>query len=59
MYFPLVLETKKVRVPLLLQYAGLDTRINAGVPEFVQNLIQNDKEFTIHHYSKEFNIGGG
>lgn len=43
-------ETKKVRVPLLLHYAGLDKRINSGIEEFSDHLMESQKEFTIHFY---------
>lgn len=44
-------ETAKIRVPLMLHYAGLDKRIGAGITDFVDGLIQNNKEFTIYNYS--------
>jgi carboxymethylenebutenolidase len=43
-------ETRKVRVPLLLHYAGLDKRINAGAVEYIQNLMDAEKNFTVHYY---------
>lgn len=44
-------ETPKVRVPLMLHYAGLDTRINEGTVEYIKNLMTAGKEFTVHHYA--------
>ena len=44
-------ESAKVRVPLLLHYAGLDKRINAGINDYVKNLTAYDKDFTMHYYS--------
>lgn len=44
-------ESAKVRVPLLLHYAGLDERINAGINDFITNLSENQKDFTMHFYS--------
>ncbi|MEX2455078.1 MAG: dienelactone hydrolase family protein [Rhodospirillaceae bacterium] len=36
--------------PLLLQYAGLDTRINAGIDAFVAALREHRKPFEMHVY---------
>lgn len=44
-------ETQKVKVPLLLHYAGLDKRINAKIEEFTKNLMEHQKEFTLHYYA--------
>jgi carboxymethylenebutenolidase len=33
-----------------LQFAGLDTRVNAGWPEYEEALKKNDKEYTAHMY---------
>lgn len=44
-------ESAKVRVPLMLHYAGLDKRIGAGIKDYVDNLTKYDKEFSLHHYS--------
>jgi carboxymethylenebutenolidase len=40
----------EITAPLCLQYAGLDERINAGIPEFVAALEANDKVFELHMY---------
>ena len=44
-------ETEKIRVPLMLHYAGLDKRINGGITDFVKDLVEFDKDFTMHYYS--------
>ncbi|MEL7461953.1 MAG: YghX family hydrolase [Pseudomonadota bacterium] len=36
--------------PLLIQYAGLDERINAGWPAYSEALAANQKEFSVHFY---------
>lgn len=43
-------QVKAIEAPLLLQYAGLDTRINASVPAFEQALKGANKEYTLHMY---------
>jgi carboxymethylenebutenolidase len=39
-----------IRAPLLLHYAGLDERINAGIAAYEAALKANNKRFTIHVY---------
>ncbi|TCD15212.1 dienelactone hydrolase family protein [Oricola cellulosilytica] len=39
-----------IEAPLLLHYAGLDERINAGIDAYRTALEENDKNFTIHIY---------
>ena len=43
-------DTKNVNVPLLLHYAGLDTRINSGISAYVSDLLSNNVEFNLHMY---------
>ncbi len=43
-------EVPKVTAPLLLHYAGLDERINAGVPAFEEALKRNKKAYELHMY---------
>jgi carboxymethylenebutenolidase len=43
-------KAAEVKAPLLLHYAGLDERINAGVPAFEAALKENDKEFQLFIY---------
>lgn len=39
-----------IKAPLLLHYAGMDERINAGIPAFEKALKENGKSFTLHIY---------
>jgi carboxymethylenebutenolidase len=39
-----------ITAPLLLHYAGLDQRINAGIEDYRAALEANGKEFTMHVY---------
>ena len=43
-------EVPKVTAALLLHYAGLDDRINAGVPAFEEALKKNKKTYELHMY---------
>lgn len=43
-------DVLKIQAPLLLHYAELDTRINAGWPAYESALIENKKTFTAHIY---------
>ncbi|MFT7034883.1 MAG: carboxymethylenebutenolidase [Cyclobacteriaceae bacterium] len=43
-------ETTKIEAPLMLQFAGLDKRVNAGWPAFEESLKENDKEYVAHVY---------
>ncbi len=43
-------DTAKIKTPLLLQYAGLDERVNAGWPEYEKALKENDIEYKAHFY---------
>lgn len=43
-------DVPKIKAALLLQYAGLDERIDAGIDAFKQALAANKKDFTIHIY---------
>ena len=43
-------EASKIQAPLLLHYAGLDERINAGIPEYEQALQDAGVDYTIHMY---------
>jgi len=43
-------EAAEVKAPLLLHYAGLDERINAGVPAFERALKDADKEYQLFIY---------
>lgn len=43
-------DVPKIQAPLLLQYAGLDTRINAGWPAYEEALKANRKVYEMHMY---------
>jgi carboxymethylenebutenolidase len=43
-------EVPMINVPLCLQYAGLDKRINAGIDEYVAALEAHGKTFEVHMY---------
>ncbi len=43
-------DIDKINAPLLLQYAGLDKRVNAGWPAYEEALKKYDIEYTAHMY---------
>jgi carboxymethylenebutenolidase len=43
-------DVAKIEAPLLLNYAGTDERINAGIPAFQEALKKNNKEYTLYMY---------
>jgi carboxymethylenebutenolidase len=43
-------DASKIQAPLLLHYAGLDDRINEGIPEYEQALKDAGVDYTIHIY---------
>jgi carboxymethylenebutenolidase len=43
-------DVPAIEAPLLLHYAGLDDRINAGWPAMEAALIEHGKEFSVHFY---------
>lgn len=47
---PVKEETEKIKTPLLLHYAGLDTRVNEGWPAFEEVLNKNKVEHTAYFY---------
>ncbi|MBS0248994.1 MAG: dienelactone hydrolase family protein [Proteobacteria bacterium] len=47
---PPVADVPKIHAALLLHYAGLDSRINAGIPAYEAALKAADKQFTIYIY---------
>ena len=47
---PTAEETAKIKAPLLLQYAELDTRVNEGLPAYEAALKANKVEYTIYIY---------
>ncbi len=43
-------EAAMIQAPLMLQYAGLDTRVNEGWPAYEAALKANNKEFVVYFY---------
>jgi carboxymethylenebutenolidase len=43
-------DVPKISAPLLLQYAGNDERINAGIAAYETALKANNKAYTLHMY---------
>ncbi len=43
-------QVPKINAPLLLHYAGLDKRVNAGWPDYEAALKANNKEYTAYIY---------
>jgi carboxymethylenebutenolidase len=43
-------DVAKIKAPLLLHYAGLDTRVNEGWPAYEQALKEQKKEYTAYVY---------
>jgi len=43
-------QVDKIAAPLLLHYAGLDERINAGIPAFEEALKKAGKKYTLYVY---------
>ena len=47
---PTAEEAAQIKAPLLLQYASLDTRVNAGWPAYEATLKENNIEYTVYFY---------
>jgi carboxymethylenebutenolidase len=47
---PAAEDVPKIQAPLLLQYAGLDTRVNEGWPTYEAALKANNKAYTVYIY---------
>jgi carboxymethylenebutenolidase len=47
---PVAEDVPKIHAPLLLQYAGLDTRVNEGWPAYESALKANGKAYTVYIY---------
>jgi carboxymethylenebutenolidase len=43
-------DVAKIEAPLLLQYAGVDERINAGIPAYEEALQAAEVDYTLHIY---------
>lgn len=47
---PPAADVPKIHAAMMLQYAGLDSRINAGIPAYEEALKAGGKRYTIHMY---------
>ena len=47
---PAAEDVAQIEAPLMIHYAGLDERINAGWPAYEQALIENQKQYSVHFY---------
>jgi carboxymethylenebutenolidase len=47
---PVAEDVPKIKAPLLLHYAGLDTRVNEGWPAYEMALKENKKDYTAYIY---------
>ena len=47
---PVKEDVPKIQAPLMLQYAGLDTRVNDGWPAYELALKENKKEYIVYIY---------
>jgi carboxymethylenebutenolidase len=47
---PAAEDVPKIQAPLLLHYAGLDTRVNEGWPAYEKALKENNKTYVAHIY---------
>ena len=47
---PKAAEVEKIKAPLLLHYAGMDARINEGIPAFEEALKKANKKYTVYIY---------
>ncbi len=47
---PAASDVPRIEAAMLMQYAGLDERINSGWPAYEQALIENEKTFEAHIY---------
>ena len=45
-----VADVPKIKAKLMLQYAGMDERINAGIPAFEESLKANKKDYQLFVY---------
>jgi carboxymethylenebutenolidase len=43
-------DVAKIRAPLMIQYAGLDERVNAAWPDYQRALDEHGKAYTMHMY---------
>jgi carboxymethylenebutenolidase len=45
-----IADVPAIKAPLLIHYAGMDDRINAGAKAYADALMANSKKFTEHYY---------
>jgi carboxymethylenebutenolidase len=43
-------DVARIQAPLMIHYAGLDERINAGKSAYTDALVRNQKQFSVHFY---------
>ena len=43
-------DVAKIQAPLMIQYAGLDERVNAGWPDYQKALDEHGKRYVMHMY---------
>ena len=43
-------DVPRIQAPLMINLGGLDDRVNAQYPDYVEALLEHDKEFTVHVY---------
>ncbi len=48
---PNAAETAAIKSPILLHFAGLDKRVNAGWPDYEAALKKNNKDYVAHFYA--------
>lgn len=48
--WPTAEEASEVSCPLMIHLAGLDSRVNAGWPDYEAALMEAGKEYSVHHY---------
>lgn len=47
---PVAEDVPKIQAPLLIHLAGLDTRVNEGMPAYEKALKESNKEYTVYVY---------
>ena len=47
---PALEDVPRIRAALMINLAGLDDRVNAAYPAYVEALLEHDKDFTVHVY---------
>jgi carboxymethylenebutenolidase len=47
---PALDDVPEIQAPLMVNLAGLDDRVNSAYPDYVEALLEHDKDFTVHVY---------